>query len=159
MTGIRQDAYANYARLPVEQDKPASAQGTYLSPQAYGQPLNMGEMFTSSMSSNSTSVHNRSLAPNSTFTMSLRRRTEMTKRTSWIILGVIALLMVGVALVSAAPLAGYAIDWWTVDGGGGSSSSGAYSLSGTIGQPDTGQLSGGGYSLSGGFWEGSVASF
>jgi len=91
--------------------------------------------------------------------MSLRRRTEMTKRTSWIILGVIALLMVGVALVSAAPLAGYAIDWWTVDGGGGSSSSGAYSLSGTIGQPDTGQLSGGGYSLSGGFWGGSVASF
>ena len=32
------------------------------------------------------------------------------------------------------------------------SSGGAYSVSGTIGQPDAGQLAGGGYTLSGGFW-------
>lgn len=41
----------------------------------------------------------------------------------------------------------------TVDGGGATfSSSAAYSLGGTIGQPDAGRLSGGSYSLSGGFW-------
>jgi hypothetical protein len=45
VTGIRQDAYANWARLPVEETKPAGAQGTYINPQAYGQPLSMGEQF------------------------------------------------------------------------------------------------------------------
>ena len=46
----------------------------------------------------------------------------------------------------------YAIDWSTIDGGGGTSTGGVYSVSGTIGQPDAGQMSGGQYSLSGGFW-------
>jgi len=46
----------------------------------------------------------------------------------------------------------YEISWFTVDGGGGVSSGGAYSVSGTIGQPDAGQLAGGSYTLSGGFW-------
>ena len=46
----------------------------------------------------------------------------------------------------------YAIPWWTVDGGGGTSTGGGYTLSGTIGQPDAGVLSGGTYSLRGGFW-------
>ena len=47
----------------------------------------------------------------------------------------------------------YSIDWLSIDGGGGSSSTGgAYSLSGTIGQPDAGLLAGGAYSLTGGFW-------
>lgn len=46
----------------------------------------------------------------------------------------------------------YAITWWTVDGGGGTSAGGGYILSGTIGQPDAGVMSGGGYTLSGGFW-------
>ena len=46
----------------------------------------------------------------------------------------------------------FAIDWFTIDGGGGTSSGGAYSLSGTIGQPDAGRMSGGGYTLEGGFW-------
>jgi len=45
----------------------------------------------------------------------------------------------------------YDLSWSTIDGGG-VSSGGAYSLSGTIGQPDAGQLAGGGYTLSGGFW-------
>jgi len=30
----------------------------------------------------------------------------------------------------------YSIDWSTIDGGGGTSTGGDYSLSGTIGQPD-----------------------
>ncbi|MCX6925772.1 MAG: hypothetical protein NT154_21565 [Verrucomicrobia bacterium] len=46
----------------------------------------------------------------------------------------------------------YSIDWSTVDGGGGTSTGGVYSVSGTIGQPDAGATSGGGYSLTGGFW-------
>ena len=50
----------------------------------------------------------------------------------------------------------YAIDWYTIDGGGGTSSGGTYTLSGTIGQPDAGTLSGGNYTLQGGFWPGLV---
>jgi hypothetical protein len=47
----------------------------------------------------------------------------------------------------------YSIDWSTIDGGGGTSTNGQYSLTGTIGQPDAGgTLSGGNYSLTGGFW-------
>ena len=47
----------------------------------------------------------------------------------------------------------YSIDWFTIDGGGGTSTGGAYSLSGTIGQPDAGEpMTGGNYSLIGGFW-------
>ena len=50
----------------------------------------------------------------------------------------------------------YSIDWSTIDGGGGTSSGGSYTLSGTIGQPDAGTLSGGSYTLEGGFWPGLV---
>ena len=47
------------------------------------------------------------------------------------------------------------ISWWTVDGGGGTSSGGAYTLSGTIGQADASTpMSGGAYTLTGGFWAG-----
>lgn len=47
----------------------------------------------------------------------------------------------------------YSIDWYKISGGGGTSSSGTYSLSGTIGQHDAGgPLTGGPYSLTGGFW-------
>ena len=47
----------------------------------------------------------------------------------------------------------YSIDWFTIDGGGGTSTGGVYSVSGTIGQPDAGAtMSGGNYSVDGGFW-------
>jgi hypothetical protein len=47
----------------------------------------------------------------------------------------------------------YSIDWSTIDGGGGTSSNGQYSLSGTIGQPDAGgAMTNGQYSVTGGFW-------
>jgi hypothetical protein len=48
------------------------------------------------------------------------------------------------------------IDWFTMDGGGGTSTGGVYTIQGTIGQPDAGLMSGGSYSLVGGFW--SIAS-
>jgi hypothetical protein len=44
------------------------------------------------------------------------------------------------------------IDWHTIDGGGGTSTGGVYSVGGTIGQPDAGAMSGGAYTLQGGFW-------
>jgi hypothetical protein len=68
----------------------------------------------------------------------------------------------GIAFLLAIPLAAlaqpYAIDWYTVDGGGGTSGGGNYTLSGTIGQSDaaTTPLSGGNYTLQGGFWPGLV---
>ena len=46
----------------------------------------------------------------------------------------------------------YSINWFTIAGGGGTSTGGIYSVSGTFGQPDAGNLSGGNYSLAGGFW-------
>ncbi len=48
---------------------------------------------------------------------------------------------------------GYDLTWNTIDGGGAMfSTGGAYSLAGTIGQYDTGTMSGGSYALNGGFW-------
>ena len=46
----------------------------------------------------------------------------------------------------------YQVDWYTIDGGGGTSTGGVYSVSGTIGQPDAGTMSGGVYTIQGGFW-------
>jgi uncharacterized membrane protein len=49
----------------------------------------------------------------------------------------------------------YDLSWNTVDAGGGTfSTGGIYSLGGTAGQPDAGQMSGGTYTLGGGFWGG-----
>ena len=53
---------------------------------------------------------------------------------------------------SAARAQSYSIDWFTIDGGGGTSTGGVYSVSGTIGQPDAGHMTGGTYALDGGFW-------
>ena len=51
----------------------------------------------------------------------------------------------------------YSLGWYTIDGGGGVSSGGSYTLNGTVGQTDGGAaLSGGNYSLQGGFWPGIV---
>jgi len=57
-------------------------------------------------------------------------------------------------LLASAANAGYNISWHTIDGGGGRSSGGSYVLTGTIGQPDAGAMSGGDYELLGGFWPG-----
>jgi hypothetical protein len=47
----------------------------------------------------------------------------------------------------------YAIGWYKISGGGGTSTGGVYSVSGTIGQPDaSGAMLGGNYSVTGGFW-------
>lgn len=61
------------------------------------------------------------------------------------------------AMVAATAMAQDAIDWYTVDGGGATfSTGGGFQLGGTIGQPDAGSftapMSGGGFELVGGFW-------
>lgn len=52
------------------------------------------------------------------------------------------------------PPQGFEISWYTIDGGGGISSDGAFALAGTIGQPDAGRISNGRFDLDGGFWPG-----
>jgi hypothetical protein len=57
------------------------------------------------------------------------------------------------SLLCLPALAQFAIPWHTVDGGGGTSAGGVYSVSGTIGQPDASPPAhAGGYTLVGGFW-------
>ena len=72
-----------------------------------------------------------------------------SKAISW--LAATGLLAVATGLsVSAQP---FSIDWYKVAGGGGTSTSSLYSLSGTIGQPDaSAPVSGGNYVVTGGFW-------
>jgi hypothetical protein len=55
-------------------------------------------------------------------------------------------------LACHSAFAQYSVDWFTVDGGGGTTSHGVHEISGTIGRPDAGAMSGDGYSLTGGFW-------
>ena len=44
VTGIRQDAYAEAHRTPVEEDKPAQVRGYYLNPEEHGQPRTKSEL-------------------------------------------------------------------------------------------------------------------
>ena len=71
---------------------------------------------------------------------------------------VLAVMMVVLA-VSAAPAGDYEIVWSTIDGGGGLSEGGGYSVRGTIGQPDAGYLGRVNYELLGGYWVGGALCF
>jgi hypothetical protein len=87
----------------------------------------------------------------------------MKRKTTGLVLAVVLVLVIvagGGALVSAQTGGGYNLSWNTMDGGGYMfSTGGGYSLSGTIGQPDAGLLSGGIYTLLGGFWGGGVGQY
>jgi hypothetical protein len=61
-------------------------------------------------------------------------------------------LAIFIMAVSLPAIADYEISWHTIDGGGGTSTGGDFALVGTIGQPDVGEMVGGDYQLSGGFW-------
>lgn len=56
------------------------------------------------------------------------------------------------SIVCFSASAQFALNWWTVDGGGGTSTGGVYTVTGTVGQPDAGRLEGGSFTLTGGFW-------
>ena len=74
-----------------------------------------------------------------------------------------ALLLALLGVVACASGQSYSVDWFTVDGGGGTSTAAVYAVTGTIGQPDAAwpvdqngfavQSTGGSiYTLVGGFW-------
>lgn len=65
-------------------------------------------------------------------------------------LGSFAALAIGLACPGFAQ--NYSIDWYSIGGGGGTSTGSVYSVSGTIGRPAVGRSSGGNYTLESGFW-------
>jgi hypothetical protein len=74
----------------------------------------------------------------------------------WTVFTLVLALIVFVSSIALAA-GSYDLSWWTVDGGGGTSSGNGYTLNGTLGQPDAGTISSGeGYTLVGGFWHGGV---
>lgn len=74
----------------------------------------------------------------------------MKKR--WIIFPVITLLLIMATAAYASSGGEYEISFYTIDGGGGTSSGGVYEVTGTIGQHDASEpISGGIFSLFGGF--------
>lgn len=75
-----------------------------------------------------------------------RIRVARSRRVVWL----------GAVVAALGPLAveaqTFRIGWFTVDGGGQTSSGGVFTVSGTIGQADAGELQGGAYHVTGGFW-------
>jgi len=68
-------------------------------------------------------------------------------------LQVVLSMLTATAFLAAAGEPGFEITRSTIDGGGVMQSSGGdFELSGTIGQPDAGVMTGGAFDLSGGFW-------
>ncbi len=77
----------------------------------------------------------------------------MWKKRTTPVLGVVMVLLT----VSTVLGTDYALDWYTIDGGGKMFSTGGdFELSGTVGQPDanTTIMTGGEFELAGGFWPG-----
>lgn len=75
---------------------------------------------------------------------------------SAVILALLLVIMLSVT-VFAAPGESFELRWWTIDSGGRTASGGTYSLNGTIGQPDSGEMLGGSYRLVGGFWNSAIS--
>lgn len=62
-----------------------------------------------------------------------------------------------VLITSPAVFAQPAVNWHTIDGGGGQCADGPFLVTGTIGQADAGRLEGGAFALVGGFWHAQTA--
>jgi hypothetical protein len=74
-----------------------------------------------------------------------------------IILGFLVLIFAFTTVSTILAVGDYQVNWWSVDGGGGTSQGGDYAVSGTIGQPDTSPLmSGDDFTIVGGFWGGAM---
>lgn len=65
----------------------------------------------------------------------------------------LCVIVLNLSIVSLAQ-AQFSISWHSIDGGGGTSTGGVYSVSGTVGQPDASPtpMTNGQYSVTGGFW-------
>ena len=79
---------------------------------------------------------------------------ERFERRSGLKSALLALCLLPCALCSPAFAQNFSLDWFTLDGGGGTSTGGVFAVSGTIGQPDASAqpMTGGSFSLTGGFW-------
>jgi hypothetical protein len=72
----------------------------------------------------------------------------MKKATIFLMLVLLLFLVVAFAFQQ-----GYEINWWSVDGGAGTSTGDGFSVSGIIGQPDAGPaMSSDTYTVTGGYW-------
>lgn len=78
---------------------------------------------------------------------------ELARSRKYVLLILCLVCLVFIAADNLATVQ-YSLDWCTVDGGGGALQGGGMSLEASLGQPDTGVLSGGIYSLESGFWLG-----
>ena len=91
-------------------------------------------------------------------------RRQISRRARFLALMALAVCVVVVshsAYPANAQTGGtYDLAWNSIDGGGTMfSTSGSYSLGGTIGQADASMLSGGSYTLNGGFWGGAAINY
>src|SRR5256885_1506378 len=87
--------------------------------------------------------------PNMKHQIGVATRPWRSKLGASLVLGACCLMLLGYQSARAQI---FTIDWFTVDGGGGTSTGGVFSVSGTIGQPDAGHMSGGNFTIDGGFW-------
>ena len=81
------------------------------------------------------------------------------KKITYVPRSTISVLLLFAMLAASTASAQYEISWYTIDGGGGRSSGGPYTLTGTIGQPDAAYSGGGDFELLGGFWTGGPLCF
>ncbi len=83
----------------------------------------------------------------------VQRAGGLAHSKTWRTFHALGLLLSAFLLPPSSFAQSYSIPWFTIDGGGGSSTGGPFSLSGTIGQPDAGgPMTNGQYSITGGFW-------
>ena len=76
-------------------------------------------------------------------------------RRAVILLLIGSMILLAVSSFAFAETNNYSLSSWTIDNGGGESIGGAYSVAGTIGQPDTAEPAvSPQYSVQGGFWPG-----
>lgn len=68
-----------------------------------------------------------------------------------LLISALVVLALAVTVPAFAQTGGYAIESFTVAGGGGTSSGGGFTLTSAIGQPEAGTLAGGAFKLTGGF--------
>ena len=80
----------------------------------------------------------------------------MTRRT-FAVLGIALVAVLAVTWSALAQTGALDVPWFSIDGGGGTSEGGDFTLDGTIGQPDAGRLEGGDFTVEGGFIPGVAA--
>lgn len=73
----------------------------------------------------------------------------MIERTPTILRTLLIVLTLAVVTRADGP---FSIEHYTIDGGGGACIGGAFELAGTIARPDAGEMYGGEFELTGGFW-------